>query len=283
VTVSPQKSIPAKETQTMKIKAFLIVAPILLGATACTTIPRSSDGFLTRVDGLQAAKGVRGKRLATPPPSPPIERGKKLQIDAVRSVGTDTTSYQITTAERALIENALARNACNDLSKHFEIIGSDISDPEAYKLRIGVTKLEPTGRIGAAVGTASGFALPIGIRPPIGLGSLTVEFELLKPNGEQAAAMVWSQKADMVSSSAAASRIGDAYVFTSDATQDFARLATRQSTKNDGLGGIAILATDKPDEICAIYGRETNAAAQALSFLGVPVPPEMVDKGAKKP
>ncbi len=273
----------------MKIIAFLTVVPVLLWVSACTTIPTSSDGFLTRTDNLESPKGVRGKRLATPPPSPPIERGNKLQIDAVRSVGTGAKSQSITAAERALIENALARNACNDFSKHFEIIGSDISAPEAYKLRIGVTDLEPTGRFGASVGNVTGFVIPIsGIRPPIGLGSLTVEFELLKPNGGQAAAMVWSQKGDIVSTNAAASRIGDAYVFAIAATQDFARLATRQTSSNNGvsgigISGIAIPSSDKPDEICAIYGRETNAAARVLGFLGVPLPPEMVDKGARKP
>jgi Protein of unknown function (DUF3313) len=266
----------------MKFLPLTIVGALMLSTGACTTIPTSNDGFLSRTDNLEAAKGVRGKRLATPPPSPPIGRDSKLQIEAVRSVSNVSPPGQITPAERALIENALARNACNDLSKQFEIIGSDVVSPDAYKLRIGVTNLEPTSKFGAAVGTASGFLIPVvGIRPPIGLGSLTVEFELLKPSGEQAAAMVWSRKADMVATDAAASRIGDAYVFASDATSDFARLASRQASNGDNARGIAIPFLDKPDEVCGIYGQATNRAAQVVGFLGVPVPPEMVDKGPK--
>ena len=272
------------ETQFIKLSSLSAVATLMLGTSACTTIPTSNEGFMSRTDILEAAKGVHGKRLATPPPSPPIERGNKLQIDAVRSVGQETTPQQITSAERALIENALARNACNDFSKHFEVIGSDVVSEDAYRLRIGVTRLEPTGKFGAAVGTVTGLASPLTVvRPPIGLGSLTVEFELLKSSGEQAADMVWSRKADMVSTDAAASRIGDAYVFTSDATQDFARLASRQTARNNELSGIPIPFIDKPDKVCEIYGRETNAAAQVIRFLGLPVPPEIVDKGAKKP
>jgi hypothetical protein len=268
----------------MKTLHLPIGIGLLLSMSACTTIPSSGDGFLSRTDRLEAAKGLRGKRLATPPPSPPIQRGSKLQIEAVRSVGIGVTSQPITPAERALIENALARSACTDFSKHFEIIGSEISAPDAYKLRIGVSNIEPTGKLGAAIGTLSGFVIPLsGIRPPLGLGGLTVEFELLKPNGEQAAAMVWSRKADMVSTDAAASRIGDAYVFAGDATSDFARLASRQQTGNNGIRGVAIPFIDKPDEVCDIYGRATNSAAQVVGFLGVPVPPEMVDKGSKKP
>jgi Protein of unknown function (DUF3313) len=268
----------------MKILLLPIGAALLLVTSACTTISTSNDGFLSRTDRLEAAKGVRGKRLATPPPSPPIERGSKLQIEAVRSVGTGVTSQLIAPAERALIENALARSACTDFSKHFEIVGAVISAPDAYRLRIGVSNIEPTGKFGAAIGTISGFVIPLsGVRPPIGLGGLTVEFELLKPNGEQAAAMVWSRKADMASTNAAASRIGDAYVFASDATSDFARLSSRQQTGNNGIGGVAIPFIDKPDEVCEIYGRATNAAAQVVGFLGVPVPPEIVDKGSKKP
>jgi Protein of unknown function (DUF3313) len=266
----------------MKILPLLIAGTMVLAMSACTTAPKSSDGFLTRADNLEAAKGVRGKRLATPPPSPPIERGSKLQIEAVRSVGNVSSPQTITPAERALIENALARNACNDLSKHFDIIGSDVVSHDAYKLRIGVTNVEPTGKFGAAVGIATGFVLLVGgVRPPLGLGSLTVEFELLKPSGEQAAAMVWSRKADMVMADVSVSRIGDAYNFASDATSDFARLASRQASNPGAIRGIAIPFFDKPDEVCGIYGRETNRAAQVVGLLGVPVPPEMVDKGPR--
>jgi hypothetical protein len=266
----------------MKCLPLTIVGALMLSTGACTTIPTSSDGFLSRTDNLEAAKGVRGKRLATLPPSPPIGRDSKLQIEAVRSIGTVSAPGQITPAERALIENALARNACNDLSKHFEIIGSDVVSPDAYKLRIGLANVEPTGKFGAAVGIATSFVSPVGgLRPPIGLGSLTVEFELLKPSGEQAAAMVWSRKADMVMADASTSRIGDAYNFAGDATSDFARLASRQASNGDNARGIAIPFLDKPDEACSIYGQATNRAAQVVGFLGVPVPPEMVDKGPK--
>jgi hypothetical protein len=271
-----------KENYVMKSLALTIIGTSMLAASACTTVPKSNDGFLSRTDRLEAAKGMRGKRLATPPPSPPIERNSKLQIERVVSVGNVTAPQQITPAERALIENALARNACNDLSKHFDIIASDVVSTDAYKLRIGLINLEPTGKFGAAVGIATGFFSPVGgVRPPIGLGSLTVEFELLKPGGEQVAAMVWSRKADMVMADASASRIGDAYSFASDATSDFARLASRQATNSANARGIAIPFRDKPDEVCAIYGQETNNAARVVGFLGVPVPPEMVDKGPK--
>jgi Protein of unknown function (DUF3313) len=271
-----------KEPRIMKSLPLSLIIILTLGASACTTVPTSNDGFLSRTDRLEAAKGVRGKRLATPPPSPPIERNAKLQIEPARYVGSTPISEQITPAQRMLVENALARNACNSLSKHFDIVGNEIVSPDAYRLRIGVTDVQPTGKFGATVGIITGFVSPVGIRPPIGLGSLTVEFELLKPTGEQAAAMVWSRKADTIMADSSASSIGDAYLFTADASSDFARLAARQATNNE-VGAIRIPFFEKPDVACEIYGQGASGVAQVSGLLGLPLPPENADKGPAKP
>jgi Protein of unknown function (DUF3313) len=264
----------------MNAPSLFTIAALTLAASACTTVPTPNDNFLSRSDRLEAAKGVRGKRLATPPPKPPIAVNTPLHIEPVQFSTGAKVSVQITPEERSLIANVLARNACSDFSQHFEVVSAEASTTPTHRLRIAITRLEATGKFGAAVGMATGFALPIGLRPPIGLGALTVEFELLDPNGEQMAAMVWAKSADMVAGDAATSRIGDAYIFAADATSDFGRLASQQSPTGNRLNVIPNI-FGKADPACEVYGQGAGRAAQAIGFLGLPLPPENVDKGRK--
>jgi hypothetical protein len=266
----------------MQVIPFSLIIVALGATSACTSVPVAGDDFLSSSNRLEAAKGMRGKRLATPPPSPPIEAGAKLRIIPVQFTQSAFVSEQITPAERALIENVLARNACKDFSKHFEIVETSEADLPTFQLRIGISSLAATGKIGAGVGVVTGMASPIGLRPPIGLGALTVEFELVRPDNTQAAAMVWSRKADLMSTDTATSRIGDAYNFAADATSDFENLASTQTPTQTRVSR-AMRSIPNPlakaDTACEIYGQGANRAAQAVGFLGLPLPPEMIDKG----
>lgn len=265
----------------MKTSLLTLTLLFSLAASACTTVPTPSTGFLSRTDKLETAKGVRGKRLATPPPSPPVEKNMTLRIDAVRFIEGATVFPAITQAERDLIVNVLARNACRDFSRHFDIVNTGAPLPPSYHLRMGIARLDATNKLGAAVGVATSLALPIsGLRPPIGLGSLTIEFELIDSSGQQAAAMVWSRKADVLATDAATSRIGDAYLFAEDATSDFEALASRQTQSGNAIRNPF---RGKPDDACEVYGLGANIPARAVSALGLPLPPEAVDKGAKPP
>jgi Protein of unknown function (DUF3313) len=260
-----------------------ILLPTIFGlailAQGCTTVPSPTGEFLSRTDKLTEAKGVRGKRLQTVAPSPPIATGTKLVIEPPTFMTTAEISPQITEPERALILNALARSACSSLSSQFEITDS-ATTPDAYRLRMGVSRVVATGKVGAAIGTVSGLVSPVGgVRPPFGLGALTVELELVAPNADQAAAMIWSRSADMVMAEAASSRIGDAYEFASNATSDFSQLVSNQSRTSGAISAIRNSFGRATDPACEVYGRQAGAIAGVVGLLGVPVPPEMTDKG----
>jgi Protein of unknown function (DUF3313) len=251
-----------------------------LSLTACTTIP-TQDGFLTRSDGLTAAKGVRGKRLETAAPAQAISDGAKLFLEPAVFTRSAEISDNITEVERSLILNALMRSMCADTSRKFEIVdGAETAD--MYRIRIGVSRVAATGKFGAAIGNATAFVVPvIGVRPPIGLGGLTVEFELVDPKGEQAAAMVWSRSADMASATSV-SRIGDAYGFTSEASSSFSSLIAAPPQSQRAGRAIGLRLSGKADEICSKYGREASTLAGAFSALAIPLPPEMTDRGEVK-
>jgi hypothetical protein len=161
----------------------------LVSTSACTTVP-TENGFLSSSDTLQAARGVRGKRLQTPPPATPVTNGAKLFIEpAVYTISADV-SDSVTEPERALILNALMRSLCADTSSKFEIVetatptqslASDVvvegvgapSGPttavsafDIYRLRVGVSRVVATGKVGAAIGNATSFLVPVvGLRP----------------------------------------------------------------------------------------------------------------------
>jgi Protein of unknown function (DUF3313) len=292
-------------------KKSRVFTTLLLGAasvaslSACTTIPKS-EGFLSKADNLQPARGLRGKRLQTPPPAVQIADGTKLIIEPAIFTSNATISDTITEPERALILNALMRSICSDASAKFDITErvnttgavdaqatATTSDAtpntptastaaDAYRLRTGVSRLIATGKVGAAIGNVTNFVIPTGgIRPPIGLGGLTVEFELLDPNGQQAGAMVWSRSADVMSSSSV-SRIGDAYGFTATASQDFAALISSASGTRQAIGSLRLPFGRRSDAICAKYGVEAGRLAGAFSALALPLPPEWTDKGEIK-
>jgi Protein of unknown function (DUF3313) len=264
----------------MKYLIISIAFTLSLVATGCTTTPTPSSDFLSNTGRLQGTRGLRTKQLATPPPSPPIELNAKLTIDAVHYLSPLGISGNITPTERLLVANALSRSACKYFSHHFDIVDASSAPQSAYTLKIGIAGLDVTGKLGAAVGMASDLASPLGgIRPPIGLGGLTVEFELVGPNGVQTAAMVWSRHADVFTTNSAASRIGDAYRFAAMAPLDFARLAAHQDDANSRNRASHRVSNSNPDEACDGYGKDAVGLARVAGFLGLPLPPENVDSG----
>lgn len=263
----------------------LLILSALVGA-GCTSVPTPSTEFQASGDALSAAKGFRSKRIATAPPNPPVPEGAILTLKDVTFSDSVANSQRLSRDNLELVANALARNICSDLSKQFEI--SDAPDvKDAYSLRMKITQLTPTSRLGTLVGTATGLVAPIGVRPPIGLGSLTAEFELVRPDGSLAAAMVWSKRADMLSDDANLSSVGDAYSSTAGASSDFAALVQSQKTGTQRVGaalsqrvGAALRSPfgAKSDPACEKYGKG-EGFLEGLS--PVPLPPRGKPSPAK--
>lgn len=264
----------------MRFHHSFLVSGLCLSVVGCTTIPEAADNNLSRTDTLSATKGVRGKRLQTISPNPPIPANAKLRIQTARFMDDADISEQITAPERALILNALDRNSCGAFSAQFDII-DDESVTDTYVLRTRVTQLKATGKVGAAIGNVTGFLIPLtGVRPPFGLGALIVEFEVLAPDQSQSAAMVWSRSADVISSDAAVSRIGDAYGFTELAASDFSNLVSSKTPTQRAAAAVRNMISDQSDKPCEAYGRQASRLVGLIGMMGVAVPPELADKGA---
>ncbi len=111
-----------------------------------------------------------------------------------------------------MVRHEVDRQICFEVSERFTVVPSP--SPDAGAVRTAIVRIDPTNRAGSAVSAAAGFFIPIPVvsfRAPMTTGGISVESELLAPDGRQAAAIAWSKRAEVVSrTDPSLSRIGDA-------------------------------------------------------------------------
>lgn len=241
---------------------LLVLVPLLL-LTACASAPTRS-GFLSTYDGLTPRSDtVRAK----------VEQRRDEAILAdVRRVAIEPTVLVgpggwLTPGERALLQRELDAQLCFELSERFEI------DPAApNRVRVAITRVDPTGRVASVASAAAGFFIPgpLGLRAPGTLGSLSAEAEMLQ--GErQVVAVSWSRSATAIGTDdPSLSRVGDALQFAEPFADAVAAAMTPQGLKSRPI--------PKPDP-CAEFGGRFRPEGWAAKFATGLYVPEM--SGAK--
>ena len=281
VTTDGRKAEKMPPTTRAKQNAALVSLSALV--VACTTLPDEQTPFRQNHPELTKASGFRAKILASPPPEPAIERGAALVIDPISLSAQDATAAGITADQAAILKLALGRHVCTALSDQFDIVAADgaAQAASAYRLKAAISEVIPTGRVGAAIGNATAMVSPLtGVRPPVGLGALTVQFELYDASGRATAAMLWRQKADVISSEASVSPIGDAYALTESAGTAFADLLSQPSKGSKAVKSLKPALLPKPDPACEGFGG--SRARDALGLLPIPpLPPEVTERKRK--
>lgn len=186
-------------------------AMALLGFTgACATAQAPDSGFLASYDGLVARDdtvraAVRQRR----------DDSLARAIDAVRiepAVAVGGAGEALTPEERQVVLNELERQVCYEISERFTVVQDD--RPDAGRIRMAMTRVNPTNPAGSAASAAANFFIPgpIGVRAPGSTGGLAAEAELLAPDGRQAAAIVWARNATVIGTdNPSLSRVGDAH------------------------------------------------------------------------
>ncbi len=266
-----------KPVRTRATALLIASLSITVLTTACTTAT-TRTGYLSSYDAMSAEKGIRGRRIATPA-AQDVPEDAPLFIETVQYAPDAQIAGDITESDRARLVNQFGRALCAGLSKPFAIGPAETAG--AYRLRAAITEARATGQLTAAVSTAMSFGLPIGVRPPMGLGGFAAEMEVIAPDGRQVAAMVWKQRADMASAGPRISRIGDAYDFAGSAADDFSQLFPGQ----DAGSALHIIGVrfGEPDDACSAYGEESSLVGFALGLVGVAVPPEISDHSGAQP
>ncbi|ENN86461.1 hypothetical protein RHSP_09617 [Rhizobium freirei PRF 81] len=223
----------------------------------------------------------------------------KLRVDspqvlAARTVHIEPTVAQIGNSSAfdpkslALVTNAIDRALCIGLGDRFQIVAAN--QPADLIVHATITDIVPTNRTVAAtsaaasLGTSVALAVPIP-RIPIGLGGLSVEAEAIGQDGLQKAAMLWSRGANMLTTKARISVVGDAYSLSSAFGGDFSRMLVKGRDPFKGTPAMlsmqrikASLGGDPKYEACRPFGRAPGITGAVAGQLGLP--PGWSDKGA---
>lgn len=255
--------------------------------SACATVPLNEGASLSSYAEMTASGTAITKA--------------KIHVDstavlAARTVRIVPTSVQLRTGsfdpkELALVTNTIDRDLCSGLSDRFEVVGPD--QPADLVVRATVIAIVPTDQVAAATSTVASLGAtvlsPVPIpRLPLGLGGLSVEAEATVSDGSQEAAMLWSRGADMITTRARVSAVGDAYSLSSAFADDFSRMLVSGKDPFKGLPPLpsmqrinAALGGDPKHATCKVYGRAPGLVGVIGGRFGMP--PDWTDKGAVAP
>lgn len=230
----------------------------LVTLAACASAPPPGGGSLTSYAGL-ASTGAHRTQASARSDAAPLGVARTLRIDPV-TFAADAQS-NATPAQQTLIANTMARALCRDLDRRYQILtGPGDAD---LTVRTVVTRIRPTNAGAAALSAAASWLVPVP-RLPIGLGGFAAEAEAVGPNGEQAAAMVWSRDADVFSGKRVSS-IGDAYDLSTRFTHDLGKLLIRSADPATlaprGKAGRGA---------CETYGKGPGLTGALAGLLGAP-------------
>lgn len=235
----------------------------LLVLGACQTAPQADAGFMNGYERLEPRKKTLRAAVRERRDEAAAAAIEQVFIQPAAAVGG--AGAALAEPDRRAVLREVDRQVCYELSERFTVLGAP--DERAATVRVGVTRIAPTGRFGAAASAAANYFIPgpVGVRAPGTTGGLAAEAELLAPGGNQVAAMVWARDAQVVGTDdPSLSRVGDALQLAEpfgDAVGEAFAPKDRKPRK------IA-----KPDP-CAAFGPRTNPGgfvAGAITGLYVP-------------
>lgn len=207
--LSPSASLRARSI----FKPALVIAACGLTVSACASADTTRSGFLSDYSQLQPRTDTVRAKVAqhrNPQLLAPIEA---VWIEPTVLVGDIGDGFS--DEEKTIITREIDRRLCFALSGRFDIAPQP--DPSAGRLRAAASRVRPTNAVGSSASAVANFFIPgpLGVRVPGSTGGLAAEAELLTPDGQQAAAVVWARDAQVVGTeSPSLSRIGDAHQLT---------------------------------------------------------------------
>ncbi|MGK9052605.1 DUF3313 domain-containing protein [Neorhizobium petrolearium] len=272
----------SRRLEMLRWPAFGVI--LLSCLSACASVPLSEGASLSSHAGMSRSGGTL-TRAELRVDSPPV-----LSAQTVRIVPTSALVHGrgFDPGELALVTNAIDRALCTGLSDRFKIVTT--SQPADLTVRATVTNIVATNRSVAATSTVASFgasaALGIPIpRLPIGLGGLAIEAEAIDRDGSQRAALLWSRGANMITTRARVSAVGDAYSLSSAFATDFSRMLVTGKDPFKGMPAIpsmqrlrASLGGDPKYDACKAFGTAPGIPGLVAARFGLP--PAWTDKGA---
>lgn len=268
----------------MRSRAALCII-LLASLSSCANIPLHQGTSLGSYADMTASGGSLTKAKL---------RVEAAPVLAARTVHIMPTSVRIGNngafdpRNLALVTNAIDRALCTGLSDRFQVVAAgQLADLTVHAT---ITDIVATNRTAAAtsavaaLGTSVALAVPIP-RLPIGLGGLSVEAEAIGEDGSQKAAMLWSRGANMLTTRARISTVGDAYSLSSAFGGDFSRMLVKGRDPFKGTPAIPSMQRIKASlgggpkyDACKAFGSAPGITGAVAGQLGLP--PGWSDKGA---
>ncbi|MBZ9791645.1 DUF3313 domain-containing protein [Rhizobium sp. 3T7] len=271
----------------MPPRAALCVV-LVSSVSGCTSIPLGEGASLGSYAGMTTSGGTLTKAKLRVEAAPVLAaRTARIVPTSVQLRGGSTFDSK----DLALVSNTIDRTLCTGLSDRFEIVGPNQSAD--LVVHATVTNIIATNQTAAAGSTVASIgatvALPVPIpRLPIGLGGLAVEAEAVGSDGSQKAAMLWSRGANMITTRARVSEVGDAYSLSSAFASDFSRMLVKGRDPFKGMPSMpsmqrinASLGGKPKYDACTAFGRAPGVTGAVAGRLGLP--PRWTDKGATAP
>ncbi|RWB20071.1 MAG: DUF3313 domain-containing protein [Mesorhizobium sp.] len=265
-------------------RAALCVA-LFSWLSACTSVPLREGASLGSYAGLSPSGGTLTQAKLR------VDSAPVLAAKTVRIVPTSTQigSRGFEPKDLALVTNAIDRALCTDLGDRFQVVAP--SQPADLVIHATVTDIVATNRTAAASsivaslgGSVAGLGVPIP-RLPIGLGGLAIEAEAVDKDRSQKAAMVWSRGANIITTRARVSAVGDAYSLSSAFASDFSRMLLKGKDPFKGMPAIpsmqrlrASLGGDPKYDACKAFGTAPGIPGMVAARFGLP--PTWTDRGA---
>lgn len=183
---------------------------LALAGAGCATSPPDQSGFLSSYEGLEARTDTVRAAVAQRRDEALARTLDRVFIE--RAELTPDAAGALTPEQWGLVLGEIDRQVCYEISERFTII--DEAEPQAARIRVAATRVSATHPAGSIASAAANWFIPgpLGVRVPGTTGGLAAEAELLAPDGEQAAAIVWARNATVVGTDdPSLSRVGDAH------------------------------------------------------------------------
>jgi len=252
--------------------AMSLLATALLGACASAS-KMAQHGISTdrELTSVRAEAYARADRF--------------LDVDAVLAARSATlprivvadgaAGEDITPAQAALVANRAARDVCNALAPHLELVERDGD----LDVELHLIALQPTSRGVAGVSEVIGYFAPVSVRLPAGLGGLAIDGVARGADGD-VLVLRWAEGANALTESALISTIGDAYQLANAFADDFAEaMVDPRGREGDTRRKLDRGQREANKALCRARFGSQSVAGLGASFL-LPLAPEMIDEGA---
>jgi hypothetical protein len=246
-----------------------LAAAVWLSGCASSSITQS--GGLSSYQDMTAVKTARTKaRIFADADA--LAAAKSVRIEAV-TYGSGAAD-EVSADQRALIANLVERTLCVRLSSRFDIVAGQ--EPADLTIHAVITRLTPTNREAAAAtvpirAVSIAFGVPAPFRVPIGMGSFAAEGEADDQTGGRRASMVWARGADVLTSQARVSKIGDAYQLSDAFAGDMAALVITARNPLHDLPKAPFGGRGRPvAQACDAYGKSHGAERFVGGVFGAP-------------